>query len=246
MKADFRYAVRQLFKNPGFTFVAVITLALGIGSSTALFSVVDAVLLRPLPYPHPERIVELRELDEKGNGMSFAEPNFEDLRRMNRSFAALAKYNPGQGAVAGGVEPTWTTVSPVSPDFFQVSEVKPLLGRLSASGPDEGTVAVVSYGFWKRSLGGRASLEGTTLRLEGRRFAVIGVLPPGLEFPPNVEVWFSDSIYPKNPYRTGHGWSVAGRLRDGVSPEEARAEVAAIGQQLKRGQGASPMRSPSD
>jgi putative ABC transport system permease protein len=265
MKAEFRCAGRQLVKNPGFTFIAVITLALGIGSSTALFSVVDAILLRPLPYPHPERIVELRELDEKGDGMSFAEPNFEDLHRMSRSFAALAKYNPGQGAVAGGIEPIRTTVSPISPDFFQVLDAKPFLGRFPISAPvaavydrrpahdntgsavtdrrdkesesDEGPVAVVSYGFWKRSLGGRAGLEGTTLRLEGHSFAVIGVLPPGLEFPPNVEVWFSDSIYPKNPYRTGHGWSVAGRLREGVSAEQARAEIAAIGQQLKREQG---------
>ena len=237
MISELRYAARALLKRPGFSIAAILTLALGIGASTALFSVVDAVLLRPLPYSHPERIVELRELDKKGDGMSFAEPNFEDLRRMSRSFAALAKYNPGQGAVAGGVEPTWTTVSPVSSDFFQVLEVKPLLGRLSASGPEEGAVAVVSYGFWKRSLGGRASLEGTGLRLEGHSFAVIGVLPPGLEFPPGVEVWFSDSIYPKNPYRTGHGWSVTGRLRDGVSAEQARAEIAAIGQQLKREQG---------
>jgi putative ABC transport system permease protein len=237
MISDLKYAWRSLLKRPGFTFVAILTLALGMGAATAIFSVVDAVLLRPLPYPQPERIVELRELDEKGNGMSFAEANFEDLRRMSRSFAGLAKYNPYPVAVAGGIEPIRTTVCPISPDFFQVLGVKPLLGRLSPSGSEEGTVAVVSYRFWERSLSGRASLDGATLRLEGHSFAVIGVLPPGLEFPPNVDIWFSASIFPKNPYRTGHGWSVVGRLRDGVPTAQARAEITTIGQQLKREQG---------
>ncbi|MBA2743782.1 MAG: ABC transporter permease, partial [Chthoniobacterales bacterium] len=238
MIADIRHALRMLMKAPGFTIIAVLTLALGIGSSTTIFSVVNAVLLRPLPYPQPERIVELREVDEKGHAMSFAEANFDDLVSRSRSFAALARYNAGREAIAGGIEPVRETACVVSPAFFQVLGVKPLFGHFFASAPDAGLEAIVSYGFWKRSLGGRASLEGTTLRMEDRSFAVIGVLPPEVEFPPNVDVWFSASLYPKNPYRTGHGWSVAGRLRDGVSPDQAGAEIAAIGQHLKREQGA--------
>jgi putative ABC transport system permease protein len=238
MISEIRFAARSLYKRPGFTLIAIATLALGIGAASAIFSVVDAVLLRPLPYPQQERMVELRELDEKGHAMSFAEANFDDLVRQSRSFAALARYNAGSEAIAGGLEPVRETACLASPAFFQVLGVKPLLGRFFASGPNVGLEAVVSYGFWKRSLGGRASLEGTTLRIENHTFAVVGVLPPELEFPPNVEVWFSASLYPKNPYRTGHGWSVAGRLRDGVSPKQAQAEIAAIGQQLKREQGA--------
>ncbi|MGI8432610.1 MAG: ABC transporter permease [Chthoniobacterales bacterium] len=233
MISELRFAARSLLKRPGFTFVAILTLALGIGTSTAIFSVVDAVLLRPLPYPQQERIVELRELDEKGAPMAFTDPNFDDLRRQSRSFEFLAKYNVSSDSVTGGREPVRATVSAVAPDFFRVLGVQPWRGRLFSGAP-EGQGAVVSYGFWQRSLGGRSSLEGATLRCEGRSFAVIGVFPPGVEFPPSVDVWLPDAIYPSNPSRTGHNWSLAGRLREGVSPAQARAEVAAIGQQLKR------------
>lgn len=115
---EIRLAVRSLVKRPGFTGVAVLTLALGIGASTAIFSVLDAVLLRPLPYPNQERIVELRELDEKGKGMSFTQPNFDDLWARSRSFDALAQYSAWPQAVAGGSEPVRTTTANVSGDFF--------------------------------------------------------------------------------------------------------------------------------
>ncbi|HEY2801775.1 MAG TPA: ABC transporter permease [Chthoniobacterales bacterium] len=233
MISELRFAGRSLLKRPGFTFVAIITLALGIGASSAIFSVVDAVLLRPLPYPRQERIVELRELDENGRGMPVADPNFDDLQRQSRSFEAIARYNAGPDAVAGGNEPVRTIACAASADFFRVLGVKPFLGRLFSSA-GENQVAVVSYGFWKRSLGGRSNLEGTTLRLEGHSFAVVGVLPSGVEFPPDVSVWFPASIYPRTPSRTAHNWSVVARLRAGASMAQARAEVAAIGQQLKR------------
>lgn len=235
MISDFRFAARSLLKRPGFTIVAVATLALGIGASSAIFSVVDAVLLRPLPFPQQERVVELRELDENGHGMPVADPNFDDLQRQSRSFEAIARYNAGPDAVAGGTEPVRTIACAASADFFRVLGVKALLGRLFSPATDSGEnqVAVVSYGFWKSSLGGRSNLEGTTLRLEDHRFSVIGVLPPGVEFPPNVSVWFPASVYPSTPSRTAHNWSVAARLRDGVSTEQAQAEVAAIGRQLK-------------
>ena len=234
MISDFKNAVRMLLQRPGFTLVAVATLALGIGASTAIFSVVDAVLLRPLPYPEPDRIVELRELDDKGKGMPFTDPNVDDLRRQSRSFAAIARYNAGSDAVAGGSEPVRTTVCAASADFFRVLGVKPFRGWLfsAAEGEDEGVV--VSYGFWQQSLGGQSDLEDASVRLEDHRFPVVGVLPPGMEFPPNVEVWFPASIYPKNPYRTAHNWSVIARLRDGISRGEARAEIATIAQELKR------------
>ena len=150
---DLRYALRQLIKHPAFTLVAVVTLALGIGASTAIFSVLDAVLLRPLPYPSQERLVEATELNEAGRGMAFAQPNFNDLRTRSRSFEALASYAAWPEAVAGGSEPIRTHVCAVSPDFFRVLGVSPVMGRVFSSETD--LVAVISYGFWKRMLEGR-------------------------------------------------------------------------------------------
>jgi putative ABC transport system permease protein len=237
MLTDLKYAFRTLTKSPGFTLIAVFTLALGIGASTAIFSVLDAVLLRPLPYPNQERIVELRELDEKGKSMPVAEPNFDDVQTRSRSFAAIAKYTGTiDSAVAGGAEPVRTNTCAVSDDFFRVLGVAPFMGRLFS--PETGTEGVVvSYSFWKRALTGRKDLEDATLRFENHSFAVIGVLPPDVEFPPRTDIWFPAKIFPPNPSRTGHNWRVAARLRDGVSFEQARAEVASIGHQLKRDHG---------
>ena len=232
---EIRLAVRSLVKRPGFTVVAVLTLALGIGASTAIFSVLDAVLLRPLPYPNQERIVELRELDEKGKGMSFAQPNFDDLRARSRSFDALAQYSAWPQAIAGGSEPVRTTAASVSGDFFRVLGVTPTLGRLflTDSLAESKEIAVVSFSFWKRYLGERGNLDGTALRFANRSFEVIGVLPAETDFPPNVDVWYPAELFPPIPSRTAHNWRVAGRLKPGVSIEQARSEVAAIGRQLK-------------
>src|SRR6185295_14497617 len=197
---EIRLAARSFLKRPAFSLVAVLTLALGIGASTALFSVLDAVLLRPLPYPSQERIVELRELDEKGKGMSFAQPNFDDLRARNHSFEALAEYSAWPQAVSGGSEPVRTNVCAVSDEFFRVLGTTPVLGRVfsSESLGERKEIAVVSYGFWKRLLGGLTNLEGTTLRFENHSFTVIGVLPAETDFPPNVDVWYPSEIYPPN------------------------------------------------
>ncbi|HSH37646.1 MAG TPA: ABC transporter permease, partial [Chthoniobacterales bacterium] len=238
---DIRYATRSLVKKPGFTAVAIITLALGIGASTAIFSVVDAVLLRPLPFPQQERIVEVRELSEQGRGMSFADPNFDDLRQRSKTFEALARYGSGPQAVVGGSEPVRTNVCIASADFFRVLGVQPLLGRTFSPEvvAEDKQVAVVSFGFWKRFLGERQVLDGTIVRLQNRTFAVIGVLPAEAEFPPGIDVWTPAEIYPPVPSRTAHNWRVAGRLRAGVTLEQAAADALAIGQQLKREHGAS-------
>ena len=232
---DIRYAARSLIKKPGFTAVAIVTLALGIGASTAIFSVLEAVLLRPLPYPNQDRIVDVVELNEAGRPMPFTDPNFADLRARSRSFEALASYGQWFESISGGSEPVRTRVAAVTADFFRVLGVSPVVGRLFASDSsgDAREVAVVSHSFWRRQLSGQASLEGLTLRFGNRSFAVVGVLPPHTEFPPEVEVWFPRELRPPNPSRTGHNARVAGRLRAGVSVEHASAEIAAIGRQLK-------------
>src|ERR1043166_4403817 len=128
MIADLKFALRMLVKAPGFTAIAILTLALGIGASTAIFSVLDSVLLRPLPYPAQERLVEARELSEAGQGMSFAQANFNDLRDRSRSFEAIALYAGGPEPVAGGTEPVRTNVCMASADFFRVLGVTPMIG----------------------------------------------------------------------------------------------------------------------
>jgi putative ABC transport system permease protein len=239
MITDLKFAFRSLVKRPGFTLVAILTLALGIGASTAIFSVLDATLLRPLPYPNQERIVELRELDETGRGMSFAQPNFDDLRARSHSFDALSQYGTWPQAVAGGSEPVRTNACAVSGDFFRVLGVTPILGRFFSSDSlvANKEIAVVSYGYWQRFLGGRTTLEGTALRFGNHSFAVIGVLPAETDFPPNVDVWYPSEIFPPNTSRTAHNWRVAGRLKPAVSLEQARSEIGAIGRQLKLEQG---------
>ena len=159
---DVRYGLRMLANNPSFTAVAVVTLALGIGANTAIFSVVYGVLLRPLPYPKPQQIVEIREVSAKGNPMNFTDPNFEDLRSQNRSLQGMAEYAARTQSVSGGSEPTRAVVAAVSSDFFPVMGVQPVLGRgFVAEDQHLGAapVALISHGLWRQSLGGIADLS---------------------------------------------------------------------------------------
>src|ERR1700687_1645234 len=136
---DFRYALRQLRKRPGFTAVAVITLALGIGANASIFSVVYSVLLRPLPYRDSNRIMAVFEVNSKGGWSRLADPNFDDFRDQNRSFQAIAKYTDNVASVSGASQPTRTTVAAVSPDFLKVFGIQPILGRdFSASDSKKG------------------------------------------------------------------------------------------------------------
>jgi ABC-type antimicrobial peptide transport system permease subunit len=237
---EIRVALRSLLKRPGFTLIAILTLALGIGASTAIFSVVDGVLLRPLPYPHAEQLVQLREVNDHGGRMAFAEPNFLDLRARNHVFAGVAQYNGSLTTVNGGSEPVRALTYNVSGDFFKVLEVTPIVGRVFT--PDESRaggvpVAVVSYGFWQRSLGAKPDLSGTTLRLNDKTVTVIGVMPQGLGFPQTAEVWVPREMFPAEVSRSAHNWSVIARLRANVSPEQARVEVSDIWKQLKQENG---------
>src|SRR5262249_28513531 len=127
---DIRIGFRSLRKRPGFTLIAILTLALGIGASTAIFSVVDGVLLRPLPYPHAEQLVQVREVNERGGRMAFAEPNFVDLRVRNHVFSGVAQYSGSLTTVTGGSEPVRALTYAVSTDFFKLLAVKPIVGRV--------------------------------------------------------------------------------------------------------------------
>ena len=230
---DLKYAFRTLLKSPAFTVIAIITLALGMGAATAIFSVVDAVLLRPAPYPNPDRLVEVRELDERGRGMPVCEANYNDLATRNHSFDASARYAVWTQPVAGGRDAIRANTALASADFFKVLGVQPMIGRFFSSDKSE-NVAVVSYGFWQRQLGAPASLDGVTLRFANRSFAVIGVMPANLEFPANADLWYPAETLPPNNSRSGHNWKVVARVKASATLEQARADIAAIGQQLKQ------------
>src|SRR5262249_19440141 len=234
---DLRYGARMLLKKPGFTLIAILTLALGIGACTAIFSVADAVLGRTLPFPQAERIISVSEVDAKGGQRTFAEPNFFDLRARNKTLDGAAEYVAFLVTVLGGSEPVRARGAYVSQDFFRVLGSQPEIGRgflAEESKLGASPVAVVSYGYWQRLLGGRADLAATLLRIGDMSYTVVGVMPHGFNFPNEVEVWLPIELHPSSPSRTSHGKRVIARLRDGVTPGQARADLSAIGKQIRQ------------
>ena len=234
---DLRYALRQLRGSPGFTAVAVITLALGIGATTAIFSVIYSVLLRPLSYEKPNQIVRLWEVNAAGQQVNFTDPNFEDIRSQNHSLQGLAEFRSGLESVSGTPEAARTMVASVSRDFFSIMRVNPVLGRGFA--PEDqrfgaAPVALVSYEYWRQHLAGAADLSAIKLTIENQAVAVIGVLPRGFGFPDESEIWMPRELFERLPSRSAHNWQVVGRLRDGVPIEKTHAELAAIARQIKQ------------
>ncbi len=234
---DLRHGARMLARSPGFTALAVMTLALGIGGSTAIFSVVYGVLLRPLPYPNAEKIVRVYEVTARGNHIAFSDPDFEDLERQDGSFAHLAEFNYDQEPVSGDVEPALAWVATVSRGFFRTMGTRPFAGsgfpadQLHVGGAP---VALVSYAFWKQALGGTPDFTSKHLILENHLVSIVGVMPRGFAFPGTAQIWLPREQYPVDPYRTGHNWPVIGRLKDGVSLDAARAQATTIAERLKQ------------
>jgi ABC-type antimicrobial peptide transport system permease subunit len=237
---DLRFAARTLLKRPGITLISVVTLALGIGASTAIFSVVDGVLLRSLPYPEAERLVELQEVTARGSRITFAEPNFLDLHARSRTLEGLAEYSGGTATVTGGAEPVRAVTYRVSGEFFRVIGTQPFLGRTFAqeeSKPGGAPVVVISYDFWRRALNGKSVLTGTVLRIADKSFNVVGVMPSGFGFPYRADVWLPRETSVPEISRSAHNWHVVARVRPAIRIEAARAEVSAIGKQLKQENG---------
>ena len=234
---NLRHALRLLRKNIGFAAVALITLALGIGASTAIFSVVYGVLLRPLPYENPDQIVRLWEANSNWQRMNFADPNFEDIRAQSHSFQALAEFSAGTESVLAGATATRVPIAFASKDFFSGLRVQPVLGRGFA--PQEhqfggAPTALVGYGYWKQFLGGKSDLSQIRLTILKHSVSVIGVLPPGFDFPDHAQVWLPRELWERYPSRTAHNWQVIGLLRNEVTPTQAHAELASIAHQLKQ------------
>ncbi len=233
--SDCRYGLRQLRKNPGATAVMVFTLALAIGAATAIFSVVYGVLLRPLPYADSSRIMAVFEVSSKGRWSRLADPNFDDFRDQNRSFRAIAKYHDNTASVSGASQPTRTTVAAVSPGFLEVFGIQPILGRDFGAGDAKkgaAPVVLVSYGYWRQYLGSSPGLSQSHLKIDGAVFSVIGVLPAGFHFPPDVALWLPADLDGENPSRTSHNYNAVGRLRDGVTVEQANRDISAIARRI--------------
>jgi putative ABC transport system permease protein len=233
---DCRYGARSLRKSPGFTLVAVLTLALGIGATTAIFSVMNAVLLRPLPYPDADRLVYVGQQYRGGLGAS-GEPKFLFWREQSRSFEALACYSGFGGAggnLAGGSEAEYVRGLRVSEDFFRALGVYPALGRAFTREEDTtggGRVVILSDGLWRRSFGGDAGLIGKTVTLNGQPATVVGVMPPDFRLDSGAELFV--------PMRAREGANVdpnaqvVGRLKPGVSLGQARAELKEVAERYR-------------
>ena len=235
---DVRYVTRALVRTPAFFAVTVITLALGIGATTAIYSVIDGVLLRPLPYPDADRIVQLWQVGEKGGRGSVSDPNYEDWKTGTRSFSAMTQTADwGITSVAGASEPVRVRVAVVGSDFLRILRVQPMRGRSFV--PEEqreggAPAALVSERFWRRYLGERADLSGTTLTFDGSAFPVVGVLPATVDFPLGADIWTARELVPRNPNRTGHNWQAIARVTDGITVEQANREISALSRRLKQ------------
>jgi len=231
---DIVVGLRVLRKNPGFTLTAVLTLALGTGAVAAMFGIVNGLLLRPLPYAEPDRLVTIEERHEVNSG-SLTWANFLDLEARSRSFTGMASYGAWTATVLGTGQPLRVRSGAISAGFFKVFPVRPVLGRLPV--PEEhrlgaSPVAVVSYEFWRDVLGAPASLVGVRLKL-GWDHQVIGVLPNGFDFPERTQLWWPMELMQQSMSRTSHNWDVVGRLREGITPAGAARELDGIFATLK-------------
>jgi putative ABC transport system permease protein len=240
---DFRYSLRVLLKSPGFAAVAVIVLALGIGANTAIFSVVNAVLLRPLPYQDPGKLVQVWHVPPPKSfpGMTqfaVSAANYLDWREQNHAFEQLAIYSYATLNLSGKGQPESLTSGVVSPNFFSVLQVRPLMGRAIAPGEDQqghANVVVLSHAFWREHFGSDPRIVGQDVTLNQQSYAVVGVMPARFEMPPSAQVWTPMALTDKEKAVRGeHHFGVIGRLKPGVNLNQAQAEMNTISSRLEQ------------
>jgi len=240
---DVRYGLRMLRKNPGFTAIALLTLALGIGANTAVFSIVNGVLLNPLPFPDPDKLVVLFESKPNFKEGSISYPNFLDWQRGNHAFSSIAAYRPDSFSLTGDREPQQVQGKMVSADFFSILGVNPLMGRAFTAQEDQlgaGRVVLISSGFWKRKLGSSPDVLSRRIVLDGEGYTIIGVIPVGFHLTlPNfrddseVYVPIGQWNYPDFRDRShALGMKGIGRLKPGVTLAQARADMDSVTQNL--------------
>jgi putative ABC transport system permease protein len=237
---DVQYAIRSLRRSPGFAVTAVLSLALGIGANTAIFSVVNAVLLRPLPFPEPEQLVQLWEANpSRGYSRNVVNPiNFLDWSDRTHSFDGMAAASSQVINITGQGAPVGLPGMQVSPAFFSVLKATPLIGRafLSEEGqPGKNNVAVLGYGLWQSRFGGDRSIVGRQIRIDGAATTIIGVMPSGFRLPKTrAEIWTPLPITRSKEWAGGRWLSVIARIRSGLTLEQARHDLESVASQLAR------------
>ncbi|MEO8126177.1 MAG: ABC transporter permease [Bryobacteraceae bacterium] len=235
---DLRYAVRTLKKSPGFTIVAILTLALGIGANTAIFSFVDGVLLKSLPYERPEELVFLWEKPPGGRRNGISAMNYLDWKAKSRSFESMAAMTGGSITLSGVNEPQQFRGSRVSAAYFDILRSKPAIGRTFTADEDQpgkDQVAVLSHKVWESRFGADKEIIGRSILLNGKPCTVVGVMPAGSAYDRSfTEIWMPLAFEPKNLTRDFHWLRAVGRLKSGVSIEQARAEMDTLGAQIAK------------
>ena len=240
---DLRYAVRQLRKSPGFTAVAVITLALGIGANTAIFSVVNGALLRPLAFREPNRLVHVWHVPPAKSfpGMTtfaVSAANYLDWQSQNQVFENMAIYTYHVFTLTGGEKPEQVDASAVSSNFFETLGVQPMLGRVFSTQedrPGRSNVVVLSHRFWQEHFGSNADIVGHNINIDGQSFLVAGVMPPSFRYPDFAHVWTPMAWTDKErAVRGEHHYSVVARLKSGIALKQAQAEMNTISSRLEQ------------
>jgi predicted permease len=236
---DLCYAGRSMRRNPAFAALAILIMALGIGADTAVFSVVNAVLLRPLAYHNPERIVALGTREIAQGPSDFQQvsiPNFQDWQSQSSSFEATAVYGSREAPVSARGNAAYARVTEITAQFFRAFAVTPVVGRPFAG--DELTqgrdpAALIGYAYWQNHLGGDAGAVTQTLRVYGRAYRIVGVLPPGFGFPDKTEIWVTALMSSDDlKQRSAQNWRAVGLLKPGVSLKQAQADMDAIAGRL--------------
>jgi putative ABC transport system permease protein len=233
MIKDLRYAIRSLLKRPGFVLIAVSTLALGIGATTAMFTIVNSVLLRPLQYPEPERIVVFEGINP-GKGIkqsNMSVPDLVDWQKQSQSFEQIAGFFTWSAFLATGDEIERIRAAGVSPEFFPILGMQPVSGRVINSS-DNAPVSVISYGLWQRRFGGAPDVVNRDITLSGVKGTIVGIMPPGFNYPDDTEVWTEYRL--REDVRDNRYLNVVGRLKPGVALTQAQAEMDTISQRLEQ------------
>jgi len=238
LRQDLKYAARTFARTPGFVVTSILVTALGIGATTAAFSVTNYVFLRPLPYADPDRLVTVwhRTPDYR---LELSPPNFRDLKAQTTSFEALGAYHGFDANIVAGAEPERLTGAAVTSEVLPLLGVRPVIGRLFTAGEERqatGSFAVLSYGFWQRAFGGDAGVLGRTIRIDGTPHVVVGVMPAAFAFPRRqVELWtLMPAVERLNEERDNYWFNGIGRLKPGMTPAGAEADLRVIAARLER------------
>jgi len=236
---DLRFAFRSLVRQPAFALTAIVTLALGIGATTAIFSVVNAVLLRPLPFPDSDRLVAITNFWTRSasRATTVSAPDFHDWKAQSQSFSAMAYFQGGQASVTLPAGADYARVYRITPGFFEALGARASLGRLLSEAelqPNGPLAAVISDTFWRKNFQGDPAAVGSTLKYADRIFTIAGVLPPAVAYPARADVYVPSWTGTETQARSAHNYQVVARLRGGVSLDTARAEMTTIARRLEQ------------